>query len=121
MDDPKNRAKLYKAPIFLACSVIRSPDTGDFILEQIKARSLLNKVASFERATPADLNVILNHAIKLAHNRSEDLAEVGSHFYARMMKKISREQHRLQKISAKDPSSDVFSEYLRKVYTFGCW
>lgn len=92
VQDPMNRVKLYKAPIFLACSVITQHNSDELALESIRARSLLNKVAGFERATPTDLNIVLNQVLRLAITRDEDVAEIGSHFYSRMMKKISREE-----------------------------
>ena len=115
--------KLYKAPIYLACSL------HDNIHEVVRARTLLNKVATFDMATPTDLNVIINQTYNLAKMRDEDLAEIGSHFYSRMMTKISKIEEDIEKenisakkrIRMKDPSHEVFSEYLRRVYTFGCW
>ena len=32
-EDPKNRVNLYKAPIYLACSAIRSHESGELVLE----------------------------------------------------------------------------------------
>ena len=58
--DLQNRVKLYKAPIYLACSL------NDNIHEVVRARTLLNKVATFDMATPTDLNVIIKHTFKLA-------------------------------------------------------
>lgn len=83
----------------------------DEMLEMARARVLLNKVANFERATPNDLNVIIKRAFELAETRNEDLAEIGSHFYSRMMRKISREDEfkAAKKIKMKDPSLEVFS------------
>lgn len=45
------------------------------------------------------------------------------------MRKITREDelsatekgHERKRVRMSDPSSEVFSEYLRRVYTFGCW
>lgn len=81
------------------------------MLEMARARVLLNKVATFERATPTDLNVIIQRAFELAEARNEDLAEIGSQFYSRMMRKISREDQfkTEKKINMKDPSMEVFS------------
>ena len=115
--DVANRVTLYKAPIYLACTM------HEPILETARARSLLNKVASFTRATPTDLNVVIKRSLELALQRGEDVAEIGSHFYSRMMRKVTREEEQAlaKKVKAKDPSAEVFSEYLRRVYTFGCW
>ena len=40
-----------------------------------------------------------------------------------MMRKISREEENAGKrrVRATDPSFEMFAEYLRRVYTFGCW
>ena len=56
MNDPVERVTLYKAPIYLACSVHEGME------EKSRARVLLNKVANFEKAHPTDLNCIINRA-----------------------------------------------------------
>jgi hypothetical protein len=116
-DDIANRVTLYKAPIYLACTL------HDPIPETARARSLLNKAASFAKATPTDLNVVIKRSLVMALARGEDVAEIGSHFYSRMMRKVTREEEQAsaKKVKTKDPSAEVFSEYLRRVYTFGCW
>ena len=58
--DPIERVHLYKAPIYLACTL------NDSMAESLRARILLTKVASFDRATPSDLNVIIRKAYQLA-------------------------------------------------------
>jgi len=117
--DIANRVTLYKAPVYLACTLY------DPIPETARARTLLNKVASFTRATPTDLNVVVKRAFDMALAREEDVAEIGSHFYSRMMRKVTREemnaQAKKEKVRKKDPSAEIFSEYLRRVYAFGCW
>jgi hypothetical protein len=82
--DIANRVTLYKAPIYLACTLF------DPIPETARARTLLNKVATFTRATPTDLNVVVKRAFDMAIAKDEDLAEIGSHFYSRMMRKVSQ-------------------------------
>ena len=70
--------------------------------------------------------MIIRKTYQLAIEHGEDLAEIGSHFYSRMLKKISKEEENVEKsdkhrVKKNDPSNEVFSEYLRRVYTFGCW
>jgi len=118
MAAPAKRVTLFKAPIYLACTV-HEPTSETF-----KARSLLHKVSGFNQATPTDLNVVLHQTLKLAHARNEDVSEIASHFYSRMMRKISRDEEATsakRRVRSQDPSSEVFSEFLRKVYAFGCW
>ena len=55
-NDPVERVTLYKAPVYLACSV------HEGMAESTRARVLLNKVAGFEKATPTDLNCVINRA-----------------------------------------------------------
>ena len=43
-----------------------------------------------------------------------------------MLKRIGKEEEKMdipdkQRVKMYDPSLEVFSEYLRRVYTFGCW
>lgn len=59
-DDFVSRSRLFKAPIYLSCSLHEPTPEG------VRARSLLNKVANFDFATPADLNVVIKRALELA-------------------------------------------------------
>ena len=108
--DLVERVQIYKAPAYLIATA-QEP-----VLETMRARTLLNKVVSFDRATPTDLNVIINQTLKLAVQREEDLAEIGSHFYSRMMRKFPNQNHEVKQkrtVRKDDPSMQVFAQYLR--------
>ena len=94
------------------------------MVKSVQAKLLLNKVVNFERATPTDLNVIIRRVHELAVKEGDDLSEIGQYFYSHMMKRFFKEDKKLsekRKVRMTDPSQSLFSEYLRRVYTFGCW
>ena len=80
-----NRVTYYSAPAYFISNSYQNEGTS---YESVRARTLLNKVAGFQNATPQDLNVLIRRAFEVAEHREEDLAEIGSHIYSRMMRKI---------------------------------
>ena len=59
--DILNRVTEYSAPAYFISSLYQN--SGD---EAVRARTLLNKVASFENAGPRDLDLMIRHALKVA-------------------------------------------------------
>ena len=101
IDDIEQREKLYKAPVYFVCSLVQPP------IESITARTLLNKVALFDRATPTDLNVIIHRSFELALARGDDLIDISQNFYKRMMRKFLKDETSMtdkRRVKLRDPS-----------------